>query len=445
MKIDSTFGKTDHIVKLDAPLKEVVKKSNPMQRIVHICFFLLMFLGLFDGLVDSIFGTAAVSGLGVVISIVLMWSQGGRIDNKYLIIIGAGIAVTIIYYVVFVFNMHYDLLTTFKTSLIMIANAIRNVGLLSFFIDKKLDKKIVRIVWFFFTVEVAFFFLYLYFRQNGGRTEYLLIELKMLRDWQYRFQGTFAEPMNMGFYIGFMIFFIILYYESKWKYLLVTGMIYVLVTSCQAKFAVIAVPLALVIALLRGKHVLFANADKLIQIIAVVSFSAFVLVSCVKPYIIFRFVADYFGDNASFGDRFYFLVASLRQALLYPFGTGYGLNYEYYYHSTHSLLQILESAGLDSIEIRYAMIVGQQIGMNGKETLSHLICCYGLPGIYLLVKSFSKCYGMDLMHRKVVGGLLVFILIESLITIDILMGYCVPFILLTIMIINTCKKENVYD
>lgn len=426
-------------------VKRIVDNSESLGIFTHAALFLLLLIGMFDGMLEHIFSTFPLTAAGLFIAVTLVIQNKFRLRLGWVMLFCFYLVITVCSYLLLMDNFRYDLITSVKNSVIMAMNAARNMILFGFFFDKKMDRKTVHMIEFFFLIEAAMFIIYSIFHAKGGAFEQVLVDLRLVRDWQGRFQGTFAEPMTMGFYLGVMLFFILIYFEGKWKYLLSAALVFVLFTACKAKFALIAVPFALIITIFTEKRFRIKDIGIFFGAAAMLALTVMVFLAWLNPSFIFSVIADNFGTNASFGDRFYFLAASLRQAVLFPFGTGYGLNFEYYYKTVSTLLPVLEQCGLDSVEIRDAMAVGHQIGMNGKETISHVICVYGIPGIISYFSYFAKYFGMDVRCKNCVRGLIIFILIEGSITIDLLMGYCVPFVLLAVMLINSCKKESNQD
>lgn len=422
-------------------VKNIIDNNESLGSITHAVLFLLLLLGMFDGLLEHIFSTFPVTAAGFFIAAALVFHDRFKLRQGWSLMFCSYIGITLVSYLFLVNDFHYDLITSIKNSVIMAMNAARNIMLLSFFADKKMDRKTVHIIGFFFLIEAVMYIIYAIYRGKGGVFEKALVDLKLVRDWQGRFQGTFAEPMTMGFYLGIMIFFVLIYFDSKWKYFLSAVLTAVLFTACKAKFALIAVPFALLTTVLTEKRFKIKNLGKFFGAAVMLAFIAMVFLAWMNSSFIFSVIAENFGTNASFGDRFYFLAASLRQIVLFPLGTGYGLNFEYYYKTVSSLLPVLEQCGLDSVEIRDAMAAGHQIGMNGKETISHVICVYGIPGIIRYFSCFAKYVGMNVRRKHYIRGLIIFILIEGSITIDFLMGYCMPFVLLAMMLVNSCKIE----
>lgn len=410
-------------------------------KIVYFIMYMIFFIGFFDVFLEMYFRSVTIAILMLMLSIMLFLTERAKINQTWLALFAFGCIITVCFYLLFSDDFHYDMITSLKNTVIIAVNALRNTLLLSFFWRKKIDKVIARMVQLFFVMESAMYVLYLYFLKRGGAAERVFLENRMLRDWTNRFHGTFSEPAIMGFYLGIMFFLVLIYMNSKWKYMIAGAIVYVLYFACKAKFALIAFPIAIIVAVLTEKK--FIKGLGIVFTISMVGCLFLLsLLALNNPKSIFNFIVSNFGDNASFGDRFYFLVVSLRSIIVYPFGTGYGLNYEYYYRSVHDLVPLMKRVVLDASEIITATAIGSQFGMNGKETVSHLICIYGIPGIILYLKYIGHLINLKVKHKGLIRGLIVFVFVESIVTIDIFMGYCIPLVLIVIMTINTCRIQN---
>lgn len=292
---------------------------------------------------------------------------------------------------------------------------------LNYELDKNMKSIVVNFYNIFFTI-----FLYIEFGECEFNTKIkrlfilqLCIELLSFMFYintptTHRFKGTFVEPVVMGFWLGIAIFILLLNFRTKIKYILVFILIYILYFFCKAKFAMIALPLALVFAftykLKKGKY------ERIILLFIFLFFLLFFSIFIDQiTEIFFIQISKRIPLNATntFTTRFFYFFSALKNTFLRPFGYGFGLEYEYYYSFFEPYISLANKFHLDTSELMNYINPDTIIE---KESISVIVGHFGLIGFIIYLNSFFKIQARINKKKYLSNALLLFVFLESCIT-----------------------------
>ena len=343
----------------------------------------------------------------------------------------------------FMYWLLFTLAITFITLFYLICKGL-NYGL-----DKNIKSIIINFYNVFFTL-----FLYIEFGESKFNTKIknlfiiqLGIELlAFIKYLQYptihRFRGTFAEPVVMGFWLGIAIFILLLNFRAKIKYIFAIILIYILYFHCKAKFAMIAFPIALLVAfsykLKKNKYFRIISIGFVLLLLLIYSIYSEQIIA-----LFFRQISKHVPLDATntFTTRFFYLLTSLKNTFIRPFGYGFGLEYEYYSPYFESYISLANYFKLDTSEL--VNYVNPDTIIE-KESISVIIGHFGLVGLIIYIYNFVKVQESINKKKYLANALLLFVFIESCITMHFYVN--ILFIYAKIALNDFLKKrELVYD
>lgn len=408
----------------------------------YTVLFLLTILGIFNGVFSHYVSTFIIELIKFVLCIGLIREENDikineRMGFFWIFFVLMSVVMLCIYFP----SLHYALVVNIKNIIDSALHALTNLILLNYFITKRADKIIYHILSFSIVVEIVMYILYLMFNKIDGMIAKTNIHIIIMQDYDGRFQGSFIEPGAMGFWCGIAIISALILGKSKLKYVISALFLYILFTVCRAKFAVIALPAAFIIAFLFCAHVKIKSnvleSQKVIFFLLVI----FSVGAYIFPVHIFGFISRTFGDTDSFSTRFYFIIAALRNIIIFPIGTGYGWSFEYFYKLLDGLKSSIFKAHMPVTELMSYTSDASAVGMSGKETFSYLTCSYGFIGLFLYAKIIYERLNSVYRKNYLCKTLILFIFIESLITWNIFDNSLFPFVLVSCMILNSFTEE----
>lgn len=263
-------------------------------------------------------------------------------------------------------------------------------------------------------LNIILFIFYLLFNKKTGIIGHSIIQIFIFQDFNGRFQGTFAEPGYLGFWLGASAFISLLVFERKQGFSLFILLLFILYTSCKAKFALIAIPIAILFSLFHFR-IFFSkyNLNLILLFIIICLCSLFWLFVTEK---FFYFLSQYISKDGSstFVTRFSFLFTSFKDICLYPIGHGFGLNYEIFQPVLLDIIPIADKLGLETSELVGYMTDPNNMG--SKETFSLISTSCGFFGIAIYFLYFKHLLCIKYYKNFIATSLILFCLIESVIT-----------------------------
>ena len=104
----------------------------------------------------------------------------------------------------------------------------------------------------------------------------------------------------------------------------------------------------------------------------------------------FSFLSNFISSEGSstYVTRFSFLLTSIKDICIFPFGHGFGLNYEVFQPVLTDIIPIADSVGLETEDLREYFLNPNNMG--SKETFSLFATSCGFIGIYVYFLYFKK-------------------------------------------------------
>lgn len=313
---------------------------------------------------------------------------------------------------------------------------------------KKLDKYTFRFFKITVAIELIAYVIYI----NTRTINYVWsseIQYSILQDWTGRFSGTFSEPVNMGFYLGLMVFVVLLSFNNWVKYPLLAFLVYIIYFSCKAKLTLVALPAAFLFVIFIIRNVKIKEDSRTLIYIFIIIAAILLSVGYIFPNSVLNFVgkistitsaSNFVTGNRnvsdSFSTRFFFMLAAARNLLIYPFGSGYGMNYEYFGAAFQDLKGLFYKNGISVWELSSYTSEAAAAGMGAKDTYSYVACAYGLPGLYILLKEFSKAANRTYSSNLLCRSLVTFVFFEAVLSANIFSTTYLPYIILVYLVLN---------
>ena len=409
------------------------------RQVTYISLFILTVMVSFGSITQELFpNTFSLELVQLLLCLIIFIHERVRIERKWKIVFVLYVVITAFYFVHFSKDFHFARTQILKNIVLNIMQALSDFMLFFTFFNCTIDKKIESILGFIFSCQVITYFMYIFLNSSDGIFPTTWGAKYIMQDGTGRFKGTFSEPVVMGFMLGISIFYVLIKFNTWIKYPVTGILIYILFFECKAKFAVIALPLAIFVAL-GGKYKFRHFWNFIIA-------AAFVGIIILSYYvrnnvdISLSFIGEHFGRNSSFFTRFFFIFTAMIKLVKYPIGTGFGLNYEYFY-GMDSLLDLGRSLGMDTSEVR-SYIENQSGAFSSKDSFSMIISSFGIVGIIICLMIIKKLLTMKVIKRHLIRGLVVFIIFEAVITVNVLQFPYVLYTIYCIMLINTMRVDN---
>lgn len=297
-----------------------------------------------------------------------------------------------------------------------------NIYLLYIYKDYFYSKKIIIfILSFILMITFIAFAIYLYMN-SIGLIPFSFNKILILSDFNSRFSGTFSEPNKLGFIFGVVFFTILIEFKNRIKYILAFLILLVFYFYIQAKFSLLALPLALIISyiLMHSKKSILTNNTKIvITFLAVIIFSIIVKLGFDETVLdIFK---KYISENSinTFVTRIGFLLQSFKHLLNYPIGSGFG---GYVVTSSPFLDEFTRygmSNGMDIWELR-SYVDSPSYTFGPKDSLSFIIFSSGITGLYFVFfLIFRLLKKLLLSNSYLLLALFLFIVTNACVAIEI--------------------------
>jgi hypothetical protein len=217
---------------------------------------------------------------------------------------------------------------------------------------------------------------------NGGAPIVVGGKFFFISPISFRVSATFAEPSYLGFYMGFCALHFHARHSGKYSvaFLCVVAIVIYLVVG--AKFAIIALPLALSLSPLVRK--VSPNTVRIVLYTFVLCL--FVAISSGLDEYFYRDVfsrIDY-DDQQTFVTRFSYIFSSFRHLVGYPLGTGFG---GWIFSLPPNMADAVEmTRGLANEEIAEHLTTG--FNFAPKDSTSLLVLIAGWVGVICFVEGF---------------------------------------------------------
>lgn len=292
---------------------------------------------------------------------------------------------------------------------------------------------------FIFQILIQIVFLLLFiFRKKLGIP---LIRGFILQDWSGRFQGSFSEPSCLGLWLGAMTFCLLMLKKTKIKYCFAIICLYILYSFCKAKFALLAVPLALVISPMRKINLSKKNNYELFFCCVIISVVCVFYDSLLKLF--FYLISCLFDKegSATYVTRFLFILSSIQNANLFPIGRGVGLNYEIYQQGLYEVISVANSYDLETWEL-----LGYRNNPNclgDKSTFSYILSNFGYLGLFVFL-TFIKSQIQKHKDNFFAICLILFLFFESVFSGNMISFSAFPVIIFSKMALNTIYDSKEY-
>ena len=408
-------------------------------------FVLLWFVvsGMFNGISTIFFGSAKFVSVGTVLvfGLFCLSSKTRLFTKKEIIFASFYLFLTGVVLIIYSNNNHYGLVKLIKNMVLTIIMLFDFVILYKEFYDYQFNSIIKRIFTFQILLELGLYILFVLFNKNNGMLGKSVIQIFVFQDWSGRFQGTFSEPSLLGVWLGAAAFISFFIYKNKiCKLFLFCICVYILFTACKAKFALIALPFALILSCFRKLSLRQSNKMGLAFICFFTCVVALFFQSVVYSFFTLLKKTIEVDGSATYVTRFGFLFASIEDACLYPLGRGIGLNYEVFQNLFSSIIPIVDKIGLDTFELKsYAK---NPNNMGSKDTFSFLLSQFGFLGIYVYFDFFKTLLSKKYIYQFFSLGLIFFLLLESIVTTNMFTFPVFFIFLFTKILLNSIAKEN---
>lgn len=412
-----------------------LKKMNFIEFLVFSWF---SFSGLFNGIVDTFFPRMSLKILvDLFFCSMLFFFRKNKVKQNYILFFCFFICLTIVNLLIFTYENHYGINKIFGNSVLTFTSVLIYFCLFNYYSDFIFDSKLYKLFSFQIFLQIAFFLFFICFNKNNGFLGRANLQIIIFQDWKGRFQGTFSEPNCLGFWIGctlFIAFILKLWY--RYIFLIVASVI--LFVFCKAKFAMIALPLSLILCVILKKIRLRTNVTfALLFFLIPLSICWQSITEIFYSLIFFVFGSE---GSATYATRFSFIFCSLKNSLTHPLGFGFGLNYEAFQDIFSHIVPIAEKNSLDTSEL--LTYLSNPNNMGSKETLSFLLSSFGFIGVFIYFEKIRKKIVEVKNESRFCIGLILFIFIESLITCNIFSSNAFFCIIFSIMALNSYQRKK---
>lgn len=418
-------------------MERVVIKN---QTINNIILFWFSFTGLFNGLFDIILFSTSQKVLIDFIFILLGYCfnyKTIRINFITIAIIIFYNIMTCVFLLYYFNNNHYGIEKLLRNVVLTLFSFFNYFSLFLLFKDKSLNKTSIFFIKLQIFIQFIFYIFYLLFNKTNGLLGRSVVQLYIFQDWGGRFQGTFSEPACLGFWLGCFILIVnILNFRNK-NFITLLGII-ILYTACKAKFALIAFPIAFILAFTpyyKEKYIPYINVFIITVVIYLI---ALFFIPITRDF--FHLLSSFIDKegSATYVTRFSFLFASIDNLPFYPLGAGIGTNYEYFQNIYSTFLPIINDSKLETYEILLYKIYPNSLG--SKEFLSYLLSNFGLIGFWVYLFYVFKL--LENNKKRINKILIFFIFVESIVSCNLFCSNAFFCIIFSIMALNTSTNRG---
>ena len=401
------------------------------------------FTGMFNGIFDFVlFSTMEKVVIDTLIIMIGYYSKRNKLKVRlqYIVLFSFFITNTFVFLIYFNNHNHYGVILLLKNTILTMLVIFIYFSLFLFYKDSVMDSKIIKLFRIQVIIQLLIFIIYILFNKRNGVLGRTIIQTIVLQDWNARFQGSFSEPACLGFWIGtFILIPFVLKLNERYIFCVI-GVV-ILYFYCKAKFAMLALPIAILLSLVPGSR----YKKTILPTVAI--FSVFICVIAlfynIITYNFFHKFSQFIkaDGSATYVTRFAFIFSAIDNICFFPIGTGIGSNYEYFQNIYTNYLPIISKINLETWELLLYKNIPSCLG--SKETFSYILCNFGFIGLWIYL---ILC--LRILHdntKKSNRILILFIVIESLISSNIFSSNAFFCVLFSVMALNTSKKGVSYN
>ncbi len=416
-------------------------------RTPSLCFYpyfvLVWFMvsGLFNGIFVFFLGTATKIAIDcfLILLLLLVNKSLHTFSYKQILFISFYSFLTLFSLIICFENNHYGFGKLLK-NVILTALVFFNYFILYQTFKNRFFTICIRKLFIFqILLESVLFFFWLFYNKKTGLIGHTNIQLLILQDWEGRFQGSFSEPSCLGLWLGSSIFILLILFQRYTKRICAIFFIFILYSACKAKFALLALPIAFIVPLIKSYRFFSKQHIEIIFLLFIFCFiSLFWYDFCKAFYYGISIIFPRKG-SATYVTRFGFMWSSIKDICFYPLGHGFGLNYEVFQNIFTDIIPIVDSVNLETWELQsYGL---NPNNMGSKDTLSLIISSCGFLGITLYFLYFKRTMQARYRHSFYAHALIFFIFIESIITGNIFADSSFFILIFAKMALNTDRTK----
>lgn len=407
----------------------------------YFVLFWFTITGLFNGLCILIVGSSKKILIDTILVMGLCFvsKKLRKISIKEILFISFYLFVTMVSLVFYFNNNHYGIVKLCKNVVLTTLVFSNFYVMYRFYKDEKFSLPISRLFLLQVLIELALYIFFILYNKKDGILGKTPVQLLVLQDWTGRFQGSFSEPSCLGLWLGIAIFIFFILYKNFLGYLVGLVFTFALYNACKAKFAMLALPIALIFSFFSRYS--FSKSNSLI-------FFMLFFVCMISLFwhsftgLFFSVIAKLFEKegSATYVTRFGFLLSSMQNICSYPLGQGFGMNYERFQNLFTDIVPIAKGVNLETWELEGYWLDPNNMG--SKETFSLLVTTFGFIGIGLYLSYFKNLLLKKYVHKFFAFSMIAFCFIESLITGNIMSDSAFFILLFAKMALNTDEEKN---
>ena len=393
-----------------------MRASDFYHKYAYFVLIWFMLTGMFNGIILYFVGIKIKIAVDTLLctSLFLLRNKSIKFTTKHVLFFSGFLLLTLLSLVYYSNNSHYGFQKLLNNVILTCVSYV-NLFIVFFTFDlHPFTKTIARLFKFQIFLTLIFYVFYILFNKQSGILKHSFIQIFILQDWTGRFQGTFAEPGYLGFWLGSAAFISLLVFRKRLGYPLSILLLFILYTACKAKFALIAVPLALVCSSLPIKYFFSKyHVSLFFRFFCICVFSLF-WDSFTQNF--FEIISHFIPSDGSstYVTRFSFLLTSIKDICMFPFGHGFGLNYEVFHPILTDIIPRADSVGLETEELRGYF--SNPNNMGSKETFSLFATSCGFIGIAVYFLYFKKLLCFHYHKSFFSVALILFCFVESFFT-----------------------------
>jgi hypothetical protein len=424
---------------------KITKTNNRLgRRVFHIILLYKTLTAMFNGVVNLFVATT-----GLLIIDVLFFSLFLFFNHHFFRKINGILFGFIVFYIFlscfflifFVENNYYGFEKLVKNVIIMTFYFLFYFSLFKYSEKISLDKFELCLLQFTVLCEIVLFFIYILYNKKNGLIGNSVIQMIILQDFSGRFQGTFSEPSFLGFFLGTMALNVLIL-KLRCKYLISLLFVFILYYACGAKFALLSLPIASITGFFCIHFPKIKSIYLFLFLCFLICFIAYFYDDIINKF--YMYIKRYIQDEESTGTfvtRFSFIFIAINKILLFPIGTGFGMNYEYFHDGLFKIINSAKSYHLSTFEIENYLNTTKNF--SSKETFSVITSSFGFIGLFYYIKYFSKCLNETYNKKLICNILILFIFLQSLLSSSIFTSLPVSFVfvLYSRMALNENRKK----
>lgn len=407
--------------------------------------FILLYLiisGIFNGVISLFLSTAVkfcIDAFLLVVFVIFNLNLQLKINKTLVLFFSFYFFLTAFYLLFYVNTNSYGFAKLAKNVVLTCFYIIFYITLFVYSENQIIDKFKKYLLVLIVLLEIILFVYYVLYNKNNGLIKRSMIQVVIFQDWTGRFQGSFSEPSYLGMCLGTAALLVLLILKSNIKYLLSSLLIFILYYACQAKFAMLSLPIAFLLG------IRYLKLPKLsyiyLYLILLLAFSYIAIFYewfMDKLYFLISKIEENKESTGTYVTRASFLFISIKELFFFPVGTGMGLNFEYFRPGIKEAIVAATKHSLSTLEINGYLLNSDNFG--SKETLSIIISSFGIVGLFFYIKYFLIHLGKRYKNQIICYVLIFFILLQSIFTSSIVSSVSIVFVLYARMVLNECSR-----